>query len=217
MARAPDISSRIERIERALERALQLDEGIILDAGPMKDLMGFSWPVVRGWCDSIPELEKPGQFIRGGNGIKWQFHPVSFLSALLAHFRGEASRAGEKNRDLQRKVGVTLPSEEQTADLDDVRKLVALSIDVTDTKVRQNFYTPSEEVSEFVDGYNRAVVDGIMGVGSEVDPTGQLPAQVREKVNEALLAVATRVHGNAQKFIEERRARIQQTGVGSTG
>lgn len=217
MARSADTSSVIERLRFALERAKTLDDGTILESQPMSELMGFSWPTIRKWCDTYPAIERPELFTRGGNGVKWQFQPIPFINALLGQFAAEADKRGEQNRKLQQQVGVTLPEEEQTADIDTMRKLVGLSIDVTQTKVKQGFYTPTQEVVDFLDGYNQTVVDGIMGVGSEIDPTGQLPAHISDQINERLLVVATRVHSKAQKYVEEKRASLQQKGVGPSG
>jgi hypothetical protein len=213
MARGPDNSSRIERLQRALERAKTFAKDEVLESGPMCDLLGFSWPTVRGWCDAFPDIEGEGRFTRGGNGIKWRFHPEGFTSAVLAHFANQAEKQGAKNRDLQRRVGVTLPDSEASADLDETRKLVGLTLDINATKVKQGLYVPADQVIEFLDGYNRAVVDGIMGVQTQIDPTGQLPPELRAKNNEALVGVANQVHGKAAIFIEEQRARLQQTGV----
>jgi hypothetical protein len=214
MAKGPDKSSVIERLRLALERAKLLAEDAVFESQPMSELVGFSWPTVRKWCDTYPALEASGVFVRGGNGVKWQFHPVGFIQSLIDQFSSEAVERGERNRKLQQQIGVTLPESEATADLDDTRKLLAMTFDVNDRKVRQGNYTPAEEAADFVEGYNRTVVDSVMGVATQIDPTGHLPPEIREKVNEALIGVASQIHARATKFVEEQRARIQQTGVG---
>lgn len=231
MPKGQDTLIRIERIKRALEHAQKLKAEAPLDAEPFReflrpvwgsrnkdhDLIPPSWPTVRGWCDDNPELENEGVFLRGGRGTQWQIWPIGFLSALLEVYQQDASKRQERNRELQRKAGVTLPESEATADLDETRKLLAMTFDVNDRKIRQGLYTPADEAAEFIEGYNRAVVDAIMGVTTKIDPTGQLAPDIRAKVNEALIGVGSQVHEMAQKFVREQRARIQQTGVGLSG
>lgn len=217
MARTTDSTGRQKRLESALERAKELPADAILDAQPMAQLVGVSWPSLRAWCDDIDALAKAKCFIRGGNGVKWQFKPLLTVETLLGYFRAEAERRSQNNRRLQQSVGVQLPETERAATLDETRQLVRLTLEVTQAKMDQGEYTPTATVADFLDGYNRTVVEAIMGVETEIDPTGKLEPMVRQAVNEALRSVATRVHANAEKFIGEYRARTQQAGVATRG
>lgn len=213
MAKGPDGTARLAKLEAAHAKAAKLPKDTVLDAVPMTELMGFSWPTIRGFAEKIPSLAADGHVKLGGRGLKWEFRPAAFIAALIAHFRREAEAAARRNRELQRKVGVDLPESEHGSSLEEVRQLVNLTMAIQSRKSEQGHYTPSAEVADFLDGYNRSVVDEIMGVGTEIDPTGKLPPEVREQFNEALRGVATRVNERATRYIEECRARAVETGA----
>lgn len=206
MARGPDGTARLAKLEAAYAKAVKLPKGTVLDAVPMTELMGFSWPTIRGFAEKIPSLAAQGHVKLGGRGLKWEFKPAAFIAALIAHFNREAEAAARRNRELQRKVGIDLPETEYGSSLDEVRQLINLTLAIQSRKSEQGHYTPSAEVADFLDGYNRALVEEIMGVGTEIDPTGKLSPELREQVNEALRGVATRANERATKFIEECRA-----------
>lgn len=217
MARGTDTGGRIKRLEHALEQARKLPKKTVLESNPMRELMGYSWVQLRNWCNDYPHIEASGAFIRGGNGVAWQFKPVATIEALLAQFRSEVDQNNRRNRRLQSAVGVSLPEEESTASLDETAKLVRLTLEVQKTKLDQGQYTPTASVAEFLDSYNRVVVEGILGAETEADPTGRLDPAVREAMNEALRNLAVRVHAKAEAYIGEYRARAEQAGVAATG
>lgn len=217
MARGTNTSGRIKRLEHALEQARKLPKKTVLESNPMRELLGYSWVQLRSWCDDYPHIEASGAFIRGGNGVAWQFKPLATVEALLAQFRSETEQNNRRNRRLQQAVGVDLPETESSASLEETAKLVRLTLDVQKSKLDQGFYTPATTVMDFLDGYNRVVVEGILGAETEADPTGRLEPEVREAMNEALRNLAVRVHARAEAFIGEYRARAEQAGVAATG
>lgn len=217
MARGTDTGGRIKRLEQALERARDLPKDAVLESNPMRELIGYSWVQLRNWCNDYPQIEATGAFIRGGNGVAWQFKPLATIEALLAQFRSEVEQNNRRNRRLQTAVGVSLPEEESAASLEETAKLVRLTLEVQKTKLDQGGYIPATAVVDFLDRYNRVVVEGILGAETEADPTGRLDPEVREAMNEALRNLAVRVHAQAEAFIGEYRARAEQAGAATTG
>ena len=155
MARTTDTAGRLERLNRALERAKQLPDDTILDAKPMADMIGFSWVTLRDWCDNIAALDGSTAFVRGGNGIKWQFHPMAMVAALIESFRGDAEKSANRNRKLQQQVGVEVPESEHTADLAETRQLISMTLQVQAAEQEQGGFLPMQEVKNFLDGYNQ--------------------------------------------------------------
>jgi hypothetical protein len=215
MARTTDTAGRLERLNRALERAKQLPIDTILDAKPMSDLIGFSWVTLRDWCDNIGALDGSSAFVRGGNGVKWQFHPVAMVSALITAFSADAEKAASRNRDLQRQVGVEVPESERTADLAETRQLISMTLQVQAAEQEQGGFLPAQEVKNFLDGYNQLTVESILGVKSEMDPTGTLPPETIIAIDDLLRAVALRVHERCAEYIETFNAGLRQGGTGT--
>lgn len=213
MAKGPDGTARLAKLQAAQAKAAKLPKGTVLDATPMAELMGLSWPTIRGFVDKIPSLSSQGHVKPGGRGLKWEFKAAAFIGALIAHFTREAEASARRNRDLQRRVGIDLPETEHGSSLEEVRQLVNLTMAIQGRKAEQGLYTPASQTADFIDGYNRALVEDIMGVGTEVDPTGKLSPEIREQVNEALRGVATRANERATKFIEECRASAIEAGA----
>lgn len=218
MARsATNPSIRLKRLEAAREKVAKLKRGETLSAQPMALLLGVSWPTLREWCDTLPGFADKGAFVAGGNGVEYAFHAKQTLDFLLKHFRGVLARQAEDSRRISKAVGVTLPTAE-TPSLAETKDLVNLTLTVVEAAERQGHYTRSDQVADFIEGYNEAVVSGILGVRTKVDPNGKLSPALRRQVDEYLRSVAASAHAKAQKYIEAKRdARIQQGGTGRAG
>lgn len=211
---APNLTARIRRLEAAKARADKLPARQVLSFKPMAELLGVSRQVLTGWADEVKGFEESGAFKRGGNGIEWEFRPRKTVDYLLRHFRKMAESQSRKSRELTRSIGVSLAENDEALSLTEVKERVNLTLTVTAAAERQHLYTPADEVRAFLGGYNQAVVDGIMGVRTKVDPNGNLPPHIRKQVDEYLRSVATAVHASAQRYIEGVNAGSKQTGVG---
>lgn len=211
MARSIDISARIDGLERALARAKQLSKGETLEATPMRELIGVSWVGLKEWIDSIPEFDGSGCFVRGGQGIAWEFHPVKTIETLLSHFKGEREKRTNQNRKVALQVGLE-QGDEAPADLNELSKQVSLTLTLTEAKHKQGSYVASTKVSDFLAGYNTAAVNGVLGVKAQVDSTGALPPEVIALIDEHLRNVAVAMSKSAESFIREFDAGFVQNG-----
>lgn len=215
MARASNNpEQRIERLTAAKARVGALKRGTKLTSGPMAELLDVRWPALRDWCSDISGFEASGAFVRGGNGIEWQFDAKKTVDFLLKHFRGVIERQAKESRRITKAIGVNMAESEAAPSLAETKDLVNLTLTVVAAQERMHNYTPVDEVSDFIAGYNDAVIDGIMGVKTKVDPNGHLPAAVRKRVEEHLRSVAAAVHAKAQTYIEAANARFEQGGTG---
>lgn len=213
MTRTKEIAGKVERLQSALKRAEILDPDSVLDAQPMCDLVGFSWPIVKGWCNDNPVLEKPELFKRGGNGIKWQFKPVPFISALLDLFLADAEAKTEANAELRRKLGVDLPATEQAASMDDTRKLIGATLELNKARIEQKEFTPSQKFYDLFGEFVKDTVEGIMGLGIAVDPTGNLSPEAHELIDYHQRALSSHLHQKWSKRIELERASLEQSRI----
>lgn len=214
---ASNLTARIRRLEAAKARADKMPARQVLSFKPMADLLGVTRPTLTGWADDIDGFETSGAFVRGGNGIEWEFNPRKTVSYLLKHFRGNADRQAKKSRELTKAVGVSLSPDDDALSLAEVKDRVNLTITLTGAAEKQQQYVLASEMTSFLTGYNQRVLDGIMGVRTRVDPNGNLPPNIRREVDEYLRSVASEVHSEAARFIEENSARSQQAGVGRAG
>lgn len=205
------MTARLKKLEAAQVRAEAMPSKTRLDARPMAELLGTTWVSVRDWCDEIPKLESSGAVVRGGNGIKWQFEPKRTIKILIAHFRSTLASQAKKSRQITSAVGVTLTDDGEAPSLSETKDLVNMTVTVVSAAEKQHRYTLSSDVLAFLEGYNQRVLDGILGVRTKVDPNGNLPPHVRASIDNYLRQVATAVHGEAARFIEEcKSAGLQQ-------
>ena len=209
-----NLTARIKRLEVAQGRAAKLPAKQVLSFKPMAELLGVSRPVLTGWADDIEGFEESGSFVRGGNGIEWAFKPKKTVDFLLRHFRKVAEGQNRKSREITKSVGVSLADDDEAVSLAEIKDRVNLTLSLTAAAEKQGQYVPAERLTHFLAGYNQAVVDGIMGVRTRVDPNGNLPPSLRKQIDEQLRSVASSVHALAVAFIEENGARTEQTGVG---
>lgn len=207
------LNARLTKIEAAKQRAKRFKREERLAAKPMSELLGVSWVTLRDWCDEIGELENSGAVIRGGNGIEWAFDPRRTIAIIQKVMQTRLAGQARKSRAITSAIGVSMPVTEDAPSIAETKDLVNLTLAVVAAAEKQSRYTPTEDMLDFLDRYNQRVVESIMGVRTRVDPNGNLPPHVRVAMDKYLRAVATEVHGEATRFIEEHRARLQQAGA----
>lgn len=212
MAQAITSTARIEALEAAKKRIEAHDDGTTLKSLAMAEALGVHWNVLRNWCN-IPTVEDSGAFIRGGNGIAWEFNATKTVEALIAHFKGEIAKRQNRNRSFVASMGITMDEREaENIDIAELSKQVSLTLAMQEHKMKQGGYIPVHRVVEFLRGYNQAVVQGVLGVGTKTDPTGNLPASVRTSMNDELRSVAVNLQKRCSNFIGEFGAGLIETG-----
>lgn len=205
-------SARIEALEAAKRRIDALDDDIKLSAKPMAEILGIHWNALSGWCD-FPIFDGSGAFVRGGNGIAWEFNPRKTVDALLAHFRGELGKRQDRNRRVVESVGLQMdPAEAGNIDMADLTKQVNLTLAIQESKMKASGYVPATDLRDFLRGYNQAAVSAVLGVGSKIDPTGALPPSIRTAMTEELRKVAVGIQAMCSKFVGEFGAGTHEAG-----
>lgn len=209
-ASTSSLTERLNKLEQASVRAAKLKRGTRLSAGPMAEVLGVRWPALRDWCDEIGELESKGAVVRGGNGMEWAFDPQRTVKILISHFRSRVEGQARKSRALTKAIGVNMSPQEAAPSFAETKDLVNLTLTVVAAAEKTGQYTRTEEVADFLEGYNVAAVSGVMGVLTEVDPNGNLPPQVRKDVDHYLRLVAVNMRRRAEQYVELKRAGLQQ-------
>lgn len=209
------LTARLQKLEAAQARADKVKRGTRLSAKPMAELLGVTWTSLKDWCDEIAKLEASGAVQRGGNGVEWAFEPKRTVKILIDHFKGVQEKQARKSREVAASVGLTLPDGEAPS-MAEAKDMVNLTLSVTKAAEEQGRYVLAENMVRFLTGYNQRVVDQILGIRTQVDPNGNLPAHIRASIDQFLRQVATSVHGEAARFIGEfeGNAGLQQGGTG---
>ncbi|MBB4859644.1 hypothetical protein HNO88_002973 [Novosphingobium chloroacetimidivorans] len=180
----------------------------------MAELIGTQWSTLRDWIDAAPELEGKGALIRGGNGVLWQIKPLRTIDMLIKRFEKSVEQQAARNRKVRQATGINLPDAEDAASFAETKQMVDMTLAIVAAREKQGEFAPRREVLTFLEGYNASVTAAILGVRTRADPNGNLPPHVRAQVDDYLRSVATQVHAQAAKYIEEQRARLQQERVG---
>lgn len=212
-AQPNSLNARLRQLEAAKARAEALSRGAKISFEPMREILGLrSAKALRDWCNEIDGFEDSGCFVRGGNGIEWEFDPRKTVAFLVKHFTKQIEAQAKKSRKLAEAVGVKLPAQE-TPSLQETKQLVELTLTVTAAQEKQHRYMVADEVADFIAGYNEELVNGILGVKTKVDPNGNLPPAIRKAVDEELRRLATNLHARAAIYIEAQRAGTEQRGT----
>lgn len=197
-------AARLRRLEAALPKAKKLKRGSTLTAKPMAELIGVTWPVLRGWCDDVPGFEESGVFVRGGNGIEWDFKPVASIRFLMKHFEAEKQARVEAARRIRRAVGGgALEAVPDEYSLDDMAKMVRLSHQVQDHKIRQGELVAAEGVRNPLQRvFSRMQAAGLRAA-QEADPNGRWSAETRQAVEDVSRSILLAQERAAQDCLKE--------------
>jgi len=199
-------SVTISKLIAARVRAVHADDLEVLRSVPMSKLIDVSWPTLRTWCEKLSEAERGDAFTFGAQGVDYKFRPVPTIDALLGHFQSRAAAKHAQDRRIVEATGIEV-DEDDPGDIEDIQRRLRLTMMVSEHKQLRGEYTLTTKVQDYVRKYNQRVVEAIMGIGTKIDPTGQLPASVRSLVHEALRDVASEVASSAKAYVGELSAR----------
>ena len=135
------LSARLRQLEVAKARANALPRGAKLSFEPMRELLGLATrAALRDWCDSIEGFEASKAFVRGGNGVEWEFDPRKTVAFLLKHFSRQIEAQATRSRKIAKAVGVNLPAAETAPSLQETKQLVELTLTVTAAQEKMGVY-----------------------------------------------------------------------------
>lgn len=206
MARpAASPAARLRKLEAALPKAQEAGKGgQKLTAKPMSELLGVKWETLRGWCDEIAGFEESGAFVRGGNGIEYQFLPVRTTRFLIKHFAAIAEKQAEKARHLKRVVGgddlVDMPDDMSMAEL---KQLLQTSMQFQDLRERQGKQVDANKVLGILQRVFPEMQASGMRAVQESDPNGRWSPEVRSIVEDVVRKVLLSQQRAAENCLKE--------------
>lgn len=183
-------AARLRLIEAAKVRAKPLRRGELLASKPMAELLRVNWQTLRRWCDEIPRLAESDAFVRGGNGIEWEFKPKATIALLSAHFKAvqtEGRKQVKRIREIA--AGDELAGTDQDLDLDQLTKMVRLNREIQELRVREGRLVDADEQRSAVRAMFGRMQDAVLRSAQEQDPTGQWPPEIRESFENATQSI----------------------------
>lgn len=207
----------LDRLERAVIEAKKLKRGAVMSSTPMAELIGVSWPVLRGWCRDIPEFAASGAFLSGAQGSNYEFKARDTIKFLLRHFKAIMAGEEKRGRDIARRTGVKLPDGEQHLSLDDTRKQVDLTMTVTAAADKQGRTCDAKQVESLLRRCFQGWSVSVMSIETEMDPNGNLSPAAREELNRLLRLKCAQGRDGVEKELREFRAHTQQEATGRAG
>lgn len=185
------------RLEAALKQAKPSD---IASAQPMAEIVGMTWA---GFRNTHVAADKNFPIkTKGAEGKQWEFQVVKVLKYMIKICDKKIAANNHRNRRNAELVGINLPDSDSGADIAEVSKLTELTLKIQQAKERQGEYVPAEKVADFIAGYNSAVINGLLGITNQVDPTGLMPAETRKEMDDLVRNLAVSVQESAKKYIE---------------
>jgi hypothetical protein len=201
-----NVSARIRSLEKALEKAALLPFGTVLSFTPMKELVGVSTPVLRGWCNDLAGFAQSGCFERGDRGLEWAFQPVATVLFLLRHFEAERERAAQQSRRVREIVGGDdLAGAPDEMSLDEIAKMIRLNTELQQSKLRDGALIDAAKAAGSFTAFCSAVQQAVLRSAQEQDPAGEWPVEMREKFEDATRTILLRVQRAAQDCVSQLR------------
>lgn len=181
------IEQRIERFRQAADRARDLKRGTTLTAKPMAELIGVSWDVLRGWCNTLDGFEKGADFVRGQAGKPWVFKPLKSINWLIKHFSAaQKAQQSEAAAQIKKAVGNDVEPPRTAMSVRDMRDLLVLNREVTDEKVRQGKLADVDQLVSVLQTVFSAMQAAGLETQQKLDPNGKWPPETRAVVDEAI-------------------------------
>jgi hypothetical protein len=213
MARpATSPAARIGQLEAAAKRAKALKRGERLSAKPMADLIGVGWPTLRGWCNDIPKFAESGSFEGGGNGIEYSFAAAKTIRFLIGHFTAQRDAGRKRARRLRQIAGPALDAMSDDIDLDELRKLLALSTSLQEAKLKSGDLTERSRVAAALREVFTTMQQAGLKAIQQADPTGQLPPETRRTLEDVMRSVLLAQERAAQDCLRGLNGSAAQPG-----
>ncbi|MFC4255396.1 hypothetical protein GRI97_08155 [Altererythrobacter xixiisoli] len=172
----------------------------------MAELLGLSWVALRTWCNDIPGFEADKHFVRGGNGIEWQFKPVASIQFLIKHFTAEQQRGIQRRRAVRQAIGSSVIDDiDEDLSLEEIDKIIRLQTRLREERERQGQLidrTVAEDaIAKMVASMQRAGLQA----AREQDPTGQWPPEISESFENAVNSLILHMGQAGEKCLSDLR------------
>lgn len=144
----------------------------------MSETLSVSWPTLRDWCD-LDAFHHSGAFVRGGNGIEWEFDPRKTVDVLLQHFRELVANEAERNAPSLKAQGLDTTS----TSIVEAGRLLQLTNAVEEARRRSGITSDTREVAGVIERFAQLGAR-FSTIGARIDPTGQLDPALRRRIDQ---------------------------------
>jgi len=196
--RTSDPTARLARL-RAARKSIGRKRPV-LSAVPMAEMAGMTWAGLRKHIDGDAAFPIKG---RGGNGIEWEFDARKVLDHLIGKLERDVAKKRARTRRMAEIAGFdpdTLPDE--SLGIADLAKIDSILTSVQRKKTEQGHYVVAAKADRAAADFIEAVVEAFMGAVQRMDPTGSLPASVRQKLDNEMRDGLVRIHDAAVRWRE---------------
>ena len=181
----------LKRLEKAEPKAREAGKGgRKLSAEPMSELLGVTWVTLRGLANDNPAFEDSGAFIRGGNGVEWEFKPIATVKWLQEHFAAvEKVRVDAARRQRKLVGGDGLEGLPEDATLKDIQEAIKTSAMIREEKLRSGKLVDAEQMGSALNSMMAKMQAAMVKSANRADPTNRWPAEIREAFDNAISEV----------------------------
>lgn len=198
-------ASRLRKLETALGRARSIKPGEVFAFTPMKELLGVSVNTLREWCDE-PDIDQSGAFIRGGNGVAWEFNPVAMIWVLIRHFERKRDALVNENQRIRDMVGGDkLAGVPVDFNLTDTKRMVDLHLQLRSAEEADGTLIEAATAAEAVTAMVRDLRETVLTAPQEMDPTNSWDTEFREKFDSVLSRFMLRLQAAGRDCVKKLR------------
>jgi hypothetical protein len=207
------LSARLRQLESAKARANALPRGATVSFEPMREILGLATRTsLREWCDSIDGFEASGAFVRGGNGVEWEFDPRKTVAFLVKHFKGRIqSQANKTRRVVEAATGIEMPGDEVLG-FQEVRQALEAARAIKREKRIEGEHCRKDHVEWLFDTSMERKRSRVMSIITKVDPNGNWLPKQRQEIDRACREALLEMYEDDVELKEEFDARVQQQG-----
>lgn len=135
---------------------------------------------------------------RGREGTGYEFRVADALAHLIRRAEERLAASDARARQVTALIGVEVPDDENPLSLAEIKTQIEAMNALQRMKREQGHFVTAERHREVVRALATAVQLGIFGLPAKLDPTGQLPPEVRSKIDDAMSDLAVRIQELAE-------------------
>lgn len=203
MARpANSLTARIALLRAAKIKAAKFKPAETISLEPMRELLGVTTKVLRGWCKTVEGFEESGAFVSGDHGISYSFYPRKTVSFLIAHFEAEVKSKAAKAKRVRQIVGAEgMGHVPEDYSIDDTIKMLRASTLIQEQRERQGQLIDGTKAAALFRDYHSIIQQSALRAGQEQDPNGRWPPDVRESFEDAMRSVLLAIERGGREVL----------------
>ena len=146
---------------------------------------------------------------RGAQGRAYEFDAAAVIAHMIAKCEAALSERQSRAARVKRLSGHQgaaatpgVPSDgDELLSVGDLRDINDLQLSVHKRKLQQGHFVVKDTVTAFMADYHAMFQDGVLGLLGKIDPAGQLPADVRLKVEDSMRTLLVNQQARMDRFL----------------